>query len=124
MNAFRIGIECARIEPEKDQWDQGVIDHYKRMVRSMTERGYLDNLTKILLLLLTGCFVLGFGSLLCNASGSCGSFGCKLLNLSVGCDIRKPFSKASLNNFLKCDLSKVLLTQLLTNDVKLSVIFS
>ena len=39
MNSFRIGIEWARIEPDKDQWDQGAIDHYKEMIRSMRERG-------------------------------------------------------------------------------------
>jgi beta-glucosidase len=39
MNSFRIGIEWARIEPDKDQWDQGAIDHYKQMIRSMRERG-------------------------------------------------------------------------------------
>ena len=39
MNGFRIGIEWSRIEPEKGQWDQGAIDHYKEMIRSMRERG-------------------------------------------------------------------------------------
>ncbi|MGB6532264.1 MAG: family 1 glycosylhydrolase [Candidatus Nitrosopolaris sp.] len=39
MNSFRIGIEWARIEPNKDQWDQGAIDHYKEMISCMSERG-------------------------------------------------------------------------------------
>ena len=29
LNAFRMSIEWARIEPEKDHWDQVAIDHYK-----------------------------------------------------------------------------------------------
>ena len=39
LNTFRISIEWARIEPEKDRWDQGAIDHYKEMIRAMRERG-------------------------------------------------------------------------------------
>jgi beta-galactosidase GanA len=39
MNAFRIGIEWSQIEPEKDQWCQEAIDHYKKMIRSMREKG-------------------------------------------------------------------------------------
>ena len=45
MNAFRIGIEWARVEPEKDQWDQGAIDGYKQMIRSMRERGLTPVIT-------------------------------------------------------------------------------
>ena len=45
MNAFRIGIEWARIEPEKDQWDKQAIDHYRQMVRSMVERGLTPVIT-------------------------------------------------------------------------------
>jgi beta-glucosidase len=45
MNAFRIGIEWARIEPEKDQWDKHAIDHYRQMVRSMIERGLTPVIT-------------------------------------------------------------------------------
>jgi len=45
MNAFRIGIEWARIEPEKDQWDQQAIDHYRQMVRSMVEIGLTPVIT-------------------------------------------------------------------------------
>ena len=39
MNSFRIGLEWARVEPEKDQWDQNAIEQYKNMIRSMRERG-------------------------------------------------------------------------------------
>src|SRR5215471_11157373 len=45
MNAFRIGIEWARIEPEKDQWDKQAIDHYRQMVRSTVERGLTPVIT-------------------------------------------------------------------------------
>jgi beta-glucosidase len=45
MNAFRIGIEWARIEPEKDQWDQQAIDHYRQMIRSMTESELMPVIT-------------------------------------------------------------------------------
>ncbi|HZD34618.1 MAG TPA: family 1 glycosylhydrolase [Nitrososphaeraceae archaeon] len=37
LNTFRISIEWARIEPEKDHWDQGAIDHYKEMLVAMRE---------------------------------------------------------------------------------------
>jgi beta-glucosidase/6-phospho-beta-glucosidase/beta-galactosidase len=39
MNAYRISIEWARIEPERDQWDQEAVDQYKQMIRSMREKG-------------------------------------------------------------------------------------
>jgi len=38
MNAFRISIEWARIQPEKDVWDDCAINHYKKMINSMRER--------------------------------------------------------------------------------------
>jgi beta-glucosidase/6-phospho-beta-glucosidase/beta-galactosidase len=38
LNTFRIGIEWARIEPERGQWDQEAIEHYKVMIRAMMER--------------------------------------------------------------------------------------
>jgi beta-glucosidase len=37
MNAFRISIEWARIEPEKGQWNQDAINHYKQMIISMKD---------------------------------------------------------------------------------------
>jgi beta-glucosidase len=39
VNRIRISIEWARIEPERGQWDQGAIDHYKEMITAMIERG-------------------------------------------------------------------------------------
>jgi beta-glucosidase len=45
MNTFRIGIEWARIEPEKDQWDQAAMDHYKQMIISMRDRGLIPVIT-------------------------------------------------------------------------------
>lgn len=46
LNAFRISIEWARIQPEKKTWDESAIDHYKKMISSMLER----NLTPIVTL--------------------------------------------------------------------------
>jgi beta-glucosidase len=37
LNTFRMSIEWARIEPEKDQWDQVAIDHYREMLVAMRE---------------------------------------------------------------------------------------
>jgi beta-glucosidase/6-phospho-beta-glucosidase/beta-galactosidase len=45
LNTFRIGIEWARIEPQKGQWDQGAIEHYKRMITTMRERGLMPVIT-------------------------------------------------------------------------------
>ncbi|MBV9178996.1 MAG: glycoside hydrolase family 1 protein [Nitrososphaeraceae archaeon] len=39
MNAFRISLEWARIQPKKDQWNQEALDHYKKMLRSMRKGG-------------------------------------------------------------------------------------
>ena len=46
MNAFRISIEWARIQPERNVWNEHAIDHYKKMISSMRER----NLTPIVTL--------------------------------------------------------------------------
>jgi beta-glucosidase/6-phospho-beta-glucosidase/beta-galactosidase len=45
LNTFRIGIEWARIEPERGQWDQDAIEHYKEMIRAMRERGVMPVIT-------------------------------------------------------------------------------
>ena len=37
MNCFRISLEWARIEPERGQWNQGAVDHYKVMIKHMQE---------------------------------------------------------------------------------------
>ena len=39
LNTFRISVEWARVEPEKGQWDQEAIDHYKEMISGMKESG-------------------------------------------------------------------------------------
>jgi beta-glucosidase len=41
LNAFRISIEWARVEPEKDHWDQEAIDHYKEMLVAMRGRSLI-----------------------------------------------------------------------------------
>jgi beta-glucosidase len=41
LNAFRISIEWARIEPEKDHWDQVAIDNYKEMIVAMREKNLI-----------------------------------------------------------------------------------
>src|SRR5207244_9594038 len=38
LNTFRIGIEWARIEPERGQWDQEAIEHYRKMISAMRAR--------------------------------------------------------------------------------------
>ena len=37
MNCFRISLEWARIEPERGQWNQEAVDHYKVMIKHMQE---------------------------------------------------------------------------------------
>jgi beta-glucosidase len=37
MNCFRISLEWARIEPERGQWNQEAVDHYKAMIKHMQE---------------------------------------------------------------------------------------
>ena len=37
MNAFRFGIEWARIEPEQGVWDAAAIDHYRTYLRRLKE---------------------------------------------------------------------------------------
>ena len=38
LNAFRISIEWARIQPERNVWNEHVIDNYKKMIGSMREK--------------------------------------------------------------------------------------
>lgn len=45
LNAFRIGIEWARIEPERGHWDQEAIEHYKEMIKAMRIRGLMPVIT-------------------------------------------------------------------------------
>jgi beta-glucosidase len=37
MNCFRISLEWSRIEPERGQWNQEAVDHYKVMIKRMQE---------------------------------------------------------------------------------------
>ena len=39
LNSFRISLEWARIEPERNQWDQDAIDNYRQMIVSMRDKG-------------------------------------------------------------------------------------
>lgn len=39
LNAMRISIEWARIEPAEGRWDPAAIEHYKKVLRSMKENG-------------------------------------------------------------------------------------
>lgn len=39
LNAFRMSVEWARIEPEPGRFDQAALDHYRRMVELQRERG-------------------------------------------------------------------------------------
>ena len=39
LNSFRISLEWARIEPERNQWDQNAIDNYRKMLESMRDKG-------------------------------------------------------------------------------------
>jgi beta-glucosidase len=45
MNSFRISIEWSRIEPQKDEWNQDAIDHYREMILCMKERGLIPVVT-------------------------------------------------------------------------------
>ena len=37
LNAFRISLEWARMEPEKGQWNQEAINNYKQMIITMQD---------------------------------------------------------------------------------------
>jgi beta-glucosidase len=39
LNAFRFGIEWARIEPEEGQWDEQAIAHYRQYIKELKARG-------------------------------------------------------------------------------------
>lgn len=38
VNAFRMGIEWARIEPKNDEWNQAAIDHYVKVIKAARKR--------------------------------------------------------------------------------------
>lgn len=39
LNSFRFSIEWSRIEPAEGQWDEAEIEHYKKYISSLKERG-------------------------------------------------------------------------------------
>src|SRR6185503_20334295 len=39
LNAMRISIEWARIEPTEGKWDTGAVEHYKKVLKSMKDQG-------------------------------------------------------------------------------------
>jgi beta-glucosidase/6-phospho-beta-glucosidase/beta-galactosidase len=45
LNAFRISLEWARIQPRRDQWNQEAIDHYRKMLTSMRKSGLIPIVT-------------------------------------------------------------------------------
>src|SRR5215469_3324760 len=45
LNSFRMSLEWARIEPERRQWNQRAIEHYKEMIRSIREHGLVPIVT-------------------------------------------------------------------------------
>lgn len=45
LTAYRFSVEWSRIEPERGVWDQQEIEHYRDMIRSLTQRGITPILT-------------------------------------------------------------------------------
>lgn len=41
MNALKISLEWARIEPKRNEWDEEALGHYLDMIRSMKSRGLI-----------------------------------------------------------------------------------
>jgi len=39
QNAHRLSVEWSRIQPSPDRWDEDALEHYRQMVRGLTERG-------------------------------------------------------------------------------------
>ncbi len=39
LNAMRISIEWARVEPEEGQWNAAAVEHYKKVLKSMKDNG-------------------------------------------------------------------------------------
>lgn len=39
FNSFRFSIEWSRLEPQKGQWDEREIEHYRRYIRELKKRG-------------------------------------------------------------------------------------
>ena len=45
MNAIKISIEWSRVEPERDEWNENAIDHYKTMIKYIVEKGMIPIVT-------------------------------------------------------------------------------
>jgi beta-glucosidase len=45
LNSFRISLEWARIEPDRGNWNQQIIEHYKEMISSIREHGLVPIVT-------------------------------------------------------------------------------
>ena len=45
MNAFRFGIEWARLEPKEGEWDETAVEHYRAYITSLKKRGIEPVLT-------------------------------------------------------------------------------
>ena len=45
INTFRIGIEWSRLQPEKNSWNQDAMDHYRKMIKSIKQRGLIPIIT-------------------------------------------------------------------------------
>lgn len=39
LNAFRFGIEWSRLEPEEGEWDETAVEHYRRYIAALKQRG-------------------------------------------------------------------------------------
>jgi len=39
LNAYRFSIEWSRVEPEEGLWDEEGLDHYRRVIKALRERG-------------------------------------------------------------------------------------
>ena len=40
MNAIKISIEWSRVEPQREEWNENAIDHYKRMIKYIVDKGH------------------------------------------------------------------------------------
>ena len=45
MNSIKISIEWSRVEPERDQWDENVIEHYKTMIKYIIGKDLIPIIT-------------------------------------------------------------------------------
>ena len=45
MNAIKISIEWSRVEPQREEWNENAIDHYKRMIKYIVDKGMIPIIT-------------------------------------------------------------------------------